>query len=183
MERADHGQGTRLRGSLGGMDTSWATGPLGTGLLIGATLATGLTAGLLFAFAHSVMPGLRALSDRDYLHAFQRIDAAIANPWMGLAFLGSPLLTLAALVVRFREGGVLLLWLVLALALIAVTIVITVAVNLPLNAQVQAAAPGFADASALRSRFEARWVTWNVIRTVTSVAAFCCLALALPTGT
>lgn len=160
------------------MNTLWAVTPL-----VGATLTTGLTAGLLYSFAHSVMPGLSTLPDTDYLRGFQRIDTAIANPWMGLAFVGSPVLTLAALLLHLREGGAALVWLSLALALIIATIAITAVVNLPLNAQVQAAAPHFADAPALRRRFEDRWVTWNVIRTVTSVGSLACLSLALLTGT
>lgn len=166
------------------MSTLWTSEPLITGILVGATLTTGLTAGLLYAFAHCVIPGLRTLPDTDYLRGFQRIDSAISNPWMGLAFLGSPALTLTALVLHVREGGAVLLWLGLALALVTVTIVITVAAHLPLNAQIQAAAPDFVDTSALRTRFEARWVTWNLARTVTSVSAVVCLSLALlSTGT
>ncbi|USQ79854.1 DUF1772 domain-containing protein [Ornithinimicrobium faecis] len=161
------------------MNTFWATSPLSLATLIGAALTTGLTAGLLYAFAHAVMPGLGTLGDAEHLRSFQRIDAAIANPWMGLAFGGSPVLTLAALLLHLREGGAVLLWLGAALALILATIAITAAVNLPLNAQIQSAAPSFTDATALRERFERRWVTWNIVRTVTSVGSVLCLSAAL----
>lgn len=155
------------------MSTLWTTATLG------ATLTTGLTAGLLYAFAHAVMPGLSALGDVDYLSGFQRIDAAIANPWMGLAFLGSPALTLAALLLHLSEGGAQLIWLGSALALIVATMAITATVHLPLNARVQAGAPDFADARTLREEFEHRWVTWNVVRTATSVGSLLCLTVAL----
>ncbi|WP_109471140.1 DUF1772 domain-containing protein [Ornithinimicrobium cavernae] len=153
--------------------------PLVVGTLIGATLTTGLTAGLLYAFAHCVMPGLGTLSDEDSLRGFQRIDAAIANPWMGLAFLGSPVLTLAALVLHLPGGGGAVTWLAVALVLVVATVAVTVAVHLPLNARVQAAAPDFSDAATLRERFEARWVTWNIVRTVTSVGSLGALSVAL----
>lgn len=163
------------------MSTFWTSDPLTQGTLIGATLTTGLTAGLLYAFAHTVMPGLSTLGDGHYLRGFQRIDAAVANPWMGLAFLGSPVLTLAALLQHRAVGGWPLLWLSVALVLTLVTVAITAVVHLPLNAQVQAAAPDFADAASLRGRVEPRWVTWNVIRTATSVGSLAALCLALAT--
>ncbi|MCK0112857.1 DUF1772 domain-containing protein [Ornithinimicrobium sp. F0845] len=156
------------------MSTFWADASL-----VGATLTTGLTAGLLYAFAHSVMPGLGTLGDTDSLRGFQRIDAAVANPWMGLAFLGSPVLALAALLLHLPEGGAVLLWLSIAVALIVVTLAITVTIHLPLNARVQQAAPEFPAAAALREAFESRWVRWNLARTVTSVASLVCLLVTL----
>ena len=124
---------------------------LGTTALLGATLTTAMVAGLLFCFAHLVMPGLATLDDRAYLTAFQRIDAAIPNPWMMLTFVGSLVLTLGALVIHLTTD----------------------------SPAVQAAAPQFPEAAGLRSRFESRWVRWNVVRTVTSVGALAALAGAL----
>ncbi|WP_231935211.1 anthrone oxygenase family protein [Micromonospora viridifaciens] len=46
--------------------------------------------------------------------------------------------------------------------------------NVPLNEQLDRAGPGD-DPAAVRGRFEASWVRWNLARTVTSVAAFGCL--------
>lgn len=155
------------------------TTALGTAILIGATLTTGLTAGLLYTFAHSVMPGLGTLDDVGYLTAFQRIDAAIGNPWMGLAFLGSPVLAAASLVVDLVGDQAALPWLVAALGLIAATVVITGRVHLPINAAVQDAAPAMAGAAGLRTAFETRWVPWNWARTVTSTASVAALCGAL----
>ena len=152
---------------------------LGTALLVGATLTTAMVSGLLFCFAHLIMPGLATLDDRAYLTAFQRIDAAIPNPWMMLTFLGSPVLTLAALVTQLTAGSPAVPWLALALVLVAATVTITAAVHLPLNGAVQSAAPQFPDAAGLRSRFESRWVRWNFVRAATSVGALAALAWAL----
>lgn len=154
---------------------------LATAALVGAAVCTGLTAGLLYAFAHAVMPGLGALDDRAMLAGFGRIDAAITNPWMGLAWLGSPVLLLAAALLRLPQRDATLTWLLVAGVLVVATQVITGVVHLPLNAAVQDTAPAFADAAVLRERFEDRWVRWNVVRTVTSVGATVatCLALAL----
>jgi uncharacterized membrane protein len=152
---------------------------LGTAALVAATVTTGLTAGLLFAFAHSVMPGLATLDDRQFLTGFRRIDAAISNPWMMLAFLGSPVLTAAALVLDLVGDQAALPWLVAALALITATIAITAVVHLPINAAVQQAVPELAGASDLRARFTSRWMPWNVVRTVSSTASVAVLCAGL----
>lgn len=148
-------------------------------VLVCATVTTGLTAGLLYSFAHCVMPGLGAIDDRAFLTAFGRIDGAIGNPWMALAWAGSPLLVLGALALRVHHRDAAFWCLLAAAVLVLATNVVTGVIHLPLNAAVQDAAPAFTDAAALRERFEARWVEWNVVRTVTSVAATGLLATAL----
>lgn len=168
--------GRPFRGWNGRMTT---TTTLGAATLMGATLATAMVAGLLFVFAHSVMPGLGTLDDRSFLTAFQRIDATISNPWMMLTFLGSPVLTLAALLLHLAGGSPAVPWLVVALVLVAATVLITGAINVPLNAAIQDAAPTLSDAANLRSRFEARWVRWNVLRAVTSTGSLAALCWAL----
>lgn len=168
--------GRPFAGSNGHMAT---TTTLGTATLMGATLATAMVAGLLFSFAHSVMPGIGTLNDRAFLTAFQRIDAAISNPWMMLTFLGSPVLTLTTLLLHLPGRSPAVPWLVVALVLAVATVIITGAINLPLNAAIQDAAPGFPDAADLRSRFEDRWVRWSVVRTVTSTGSLAALSWAL----
>lgn len=155
------------------------TTTLGAATLMGATLATAMVAGLLFSFAHSVMPGLGTLDDRGFLAAFQRIDAAISNPWMMLTFLGSPALILMALLLHLPDRSRPVPWLVVALVLSGATVLITGAIHLPLNAVIQDADPRLADVADLRSRFEDRWVRWNVVRTVTSTGSLAALCWAL----
>src|SRR5687767_13923618 len=105
------------------------TSTLGAATLLGAAVATAMVAGLLFAFAHLVMPGLGTLDDdRGFLTAFQRIDAAVSNSWMMLTFLGSPALTLAALLLHLPGQSPAGPWLVVALVLVAATVLITGAI-------------------------------------------------------
>lgn len=153
--------------------------PLGTVALLGAIVTTALVAGLLVVFAHAVMPGLATLDDRAFLTAFQRIDAAIENPWLALTFLGSPVLALLALLLHVRAHSPAVPWLALALGLIVATVAITAAVHLPINATIQAAAPQFTDAAVLRADLTSRWVVWNVVRALTSTSAVAVLAWAL----
>ncbi|GAA0840320.1 DUF1772 domain-containing protein [Streptosporangium amethystogenes subsp. fukuiense] len=150
--------------------------------LVAATITVGLMAGLFYAYTCSVMPGLGRTDDRTFVGAMQRINVAILNGWFAVCFGGALVLTvLAALLHLHREGRPMLPWIVAALVLYAVVLVITMRVNVPLNNALDAAGEpdGVADLAAVRERFEAVWVRWNLARTVACVAAFGCLTWAL----
>ena len=49
--------------------------------LVPATVTSGLLAGVYLLYAHTVMPGLRTLGDREFVGAFQALDRAILNAW------------------------------------------------------------------------------------------------------
>lgn len=152
---------------------------LATGTLVAATITTGLTAGLLYAFAHTVMPGLGRTEDRTFVGAFQAIDRAVMNPWFMAGFLGGPALTLAAVPLGAVRGAA-LGWLLTALVLHVAVLVITMAVNVPMNNRLQAVALDRpVDLAEARQRFQARWVRWNAVRTIAAVAAFIALAVGL----
>ena len=148
---------------------------LRTATLFAATLTTGLSAGLFYGWACSVMPGLARVSDRSFVETMQGINVAIINPWFMLTFLGSAVLTgLAAALCLPAGGRTALPWVVAGLVLYLAMLVITFALNIPLNNQLDAAGPvdRIADLAAVRVRFEATWVRWNLARTVCSMAAF-----------
>ncbi|MET8046386.1 MULTISPECIES: anthrone oxygenase family protein [unclassified Streptosporangium] len=150
--------------------------------LVAATITVGLMAGLFYAYTCSVMPGLGQTDDRTFVGAMRRINVAILNGWFAVCFGGALVLTvLAALLHLHREGRPVLPWIVAALVLYVVVLVITMRVNVPLNNALDAAGEpdGVADLAAVRERFEAMWVRWNLARTVACVAAFGCLAWAL----
>jgi uncharacterized membrane protein len=98
------------------------------------------------------------------------------------AFLGAPVLTVAAALLHLGEAarGV-LVWVVVSLVLDLVTVGITAGVNVPANDRLKAAGDAdVIDVAAARSAFdEARWVRWNLVRVVLSVAAFAALLWAL----
>ena len=149
--------------------------------LLLATLTMGLATGAFALYAHTVMPGLKKTDDRTFVAAFQSMDRAIINPWFMLtAFGGALVLTIAALVTNLGRDT--LPWVAVALGLYVVAVVITLAVNVPLNDALKAAGDPdrIQDLGAVRERFnEARWATFNVIRTLLSAGAFVSLAWAL----
>jgi uncharacterized membrane protein len=157
--------------------------PIRTAALAGATLTTGLMAGVFFAYTCSVMPGLGATDDRTLIGAMQSINRKILNGWFLTAFLGAVLLLAVAAVASLSRGGPVLFWTVAALVCYLVTLGVTMGLNVPLNDRLEAAGPvdGIGDLAEVRAWFEATWVRWNLVRTLSSVAAFACLVGALLT--
>jgi uncharacterized membrane protein len=150
--------------------------------LVAATITTGLVAGLLFAYAVSVMPALRLVDDRTFVEVMQRINVAIINGWFLTCFVGALVFTvLAGLLHLGADSRSALPWIVAAFVLYVAALVITGRLNVPLNnALVAAGEPDrIADLATVRERFEAPWVRWNIARTVAATGALGCLAWAL----
>ncbi|MDX3231543.1 DUF1772 domain-containing protein [Streptomyces sp. ME19-01-6] len=151
-------------------------------VLFGATLTTGLGAGLFYSYACSVMPGLAQADDRSFIEVMQRINVAILNGWFMLSFLGALMLIGIAGVLELKGGNrTALLWIGAAAVFQLAVLVITGVVNVPLNNRLAAAGSpdGIADLAAVRAAFETTWVRWNLVRALTSTAAFACMAWAL----
>jgi uncharacterized membrane protein len=153
-----------------------------TATLGAAVLTMGLLAGVFYAFACAVIPGLADADDRTLIDAMQQINDAIENPVFFASFLGAPALAIAALVMERRAGaGEVVRWIAAALALYAVALVVTGALNIPLNDDLaDAGDPAtIGDPAAVRDDFLGPWVGWNIVRTVASAGSFACLAYAL----
>jgi uncharacterized membrane protein len=154
-----------------------------TVVLLLATLTSGLVAGVYVFYAHTVMPGLGRAGDRTFVAGFQALDRAIVNPWfMVSAFLGAPVLTLAAALLHLGDDErSVLVWVAVSLVLDLVTVGITGGINVPANNRLKAAGDAeVIDVAAARTEFdEGRWVRWNLVRVVLSVAAFVALLWSL----
>ena len=148
--------------------------------LILATFLCSLAAGLLFAFAIVVMPGIARLKDGDFLRAFQVMDRIIQEnqPLFMLVWVGSILTLLAAAILGFGQldGTGRLLLILAALIYILGVQLPTITINIPLNNRLQTLDLDAMDKpaqKAARSEFEARWNRSNSIRT-----ALACLVAA-----
>lgn len=153
-------------------------------VLMTATLAAGLMAGLFAAFSYAVMPGLASSSDHTFVEAMQDINEAIVNPLFMVLFLGPiPLLVLAGILAWRGYGRTALGWILAALACYVVAFFITSGANVPLNDQLADLENlnNSGDLAAARDDFEDSWVAWNIVRAVVHTAAFGCLAWALVT--
>ena len=141
-------------------------------ILISATLLCSLVAGFLFAFATVVMPGIKTLSDREFIRAFQVIDGVIQNnqPLMVAVWMGSILAAVAAAVMGFGQldGAQRLLLVAAPIVYILGVQLSTFTINVPLNNRLQRLNVDVMDAVALkaaRMNFEPSWNRWNLVRT------------------
>ena len=141
-------------------------------VLILATLLCSLVAGFLFAFATIVMPGIKTLSDRDFIRAFQVIDGVIQNnqPLFVAVWLGSVAASVAAAGLGFGQldGTQRLLLISAPLIYILGVQLSTFTINVPLNNRLQALNVDAMDEVALKAAridFEPRWNRWNLVRT------------------
>jgi uncharacterized membrane protein len=141
-----------------------------------ATLATGLVAGVFYAYAISVNLGLAAQPDASYVATMNAINERIENPLFFLSFFGAVLFllaTLAAHIPRPRSGRFLLVALACALY-IGGCFLLTVFVNVPLNEELARVAADASpdELSGARAAYEEPWNFWNGVRTVFSSLAF-----------
>lgn len=154
--------------------------------LVVAALLCAMAAGLLFAFAAVVMPGLKRLDDRQFIRSFQAIDGVVQDgqPVFGLVIGGSAIALLVATGVSVGQvdGADRWLLIVAAVAYVAAAIVPTIAVNLQLNNRIQTYDVEVLDAPSLervRREFERRWNVWNIVRTVVASATAALLIVVL----
>ncbi|MFE6713743.1 DUF1772 domain-containing protein [Streptomyces sp. NPDC057695] len=149
-------------------------GGKGAGAVLGAaTVATGLVAGVWFAYVCSVMPALARSDDRVYVEVMRNINEVIQNPLFFTPFFGATVL--AAVAARQHRGTRALPWTLAAFVLSVVVLLVTSAANVPLNDALASAD----DPTAARAAFEGPWVAWNLVRAVLTTAGFACLLRAL----
>lgn len=145
--------------------------------LLLAVFTSGLVTGVYLLYQHTIMPGLGKQDDRTFVAAFQALDRAIINPLFMFTFFGPFVFSLIAVITRFD-------WLVLiATVLNLAVVVITLRVNVPLNDGLKAAGdPASIDVKSARTTFnEAKWVRWNLVRSIASTVAFALSCYALST--
>jgi uncharacterized membrane protein len=138
-------------------------------------ISVALISGLLFSFTIAVSPGLKHLSDFEFLKAMKNINKEILNPIFLFSFF-SPLLLFLALIYSHQNRGLL----VVAFLAYLLVIAITATINVPLNNQLERIDLFNVNGTGLsefRNVFESRWTFWNNVRTVLSVISLVLLTL------
>jgi uncharacterized membrane protein len=142
-----------------------------TALAFACALGCGINAGVFYAFSTFVMPGLARIPAPTGAAAMQSINITAPRPPFMLAFMGTALLCIAALVTAAtgpREAG----WLVAgALLYLLGTLGVTVAFNVPRNNALAAADPDAPETAELWARYLREWTAWNHVRTLAALAA------------
>ena len=149
-------------------------------LIITAT-ATGLIAGLFYAYSCSVNIGLGRLPDKEYIAAMQSINIAILNPLFFVSFLGTLLLLPLSTYLNFEQPLSTRFLLLLAAAIIYAIGVfgVTMLGNVPLNDALAGFDLEHASVKSIyeqRIRFEQPWLFLHQVRTIASVV---CLILVI----
>jgi uncharacterized membrane protein len=154
-------------------------------VLVSALLCA-LVAGIVFAFAVVIMPGIRSLDDGAFLRAFQVIDGVIqkGQPLFIAVWVGSALSLLATAVlgVWSLSGANRVLLIAAAAVYLGCVQLPTAAINVPMNNALQRLDLGSMDGAArarARTDFEGRWNRWNAFRTMFAVVAATMLLIVL----
>ena len=152
------------------------TGEIFQIILILATLLCSLVAGFVLAFALVVMPGIKNLSDREFIRAFQVMDRIIQNnqPIFVLVWVGSIIALVASAVLGIvrLDGAERLLMIFTVIAYLLFVQLPTFTINVPLNNKLQTLNVDDMDEKNLKTArmdFEPRWLRWNSIRTTASI--------------
>jgi len=142
-------------------------------VLLSAAFLCSLVAGLLFAFAAVVMPGIKRLDNGDFIRSFQVMDRVIQNnqPLFVVVWVCSVFALLMAAVLGLWElsGANRLLLAITALIYLIGVQLPTITINIPLNNALQKLDVGRMDDTTrkrARDGFEPRWNRWNVMRAV-----------------
>ncbi|WP_431134688.1 DUF1772 domain-containing protein [Psychroserpens mesophilus] len=152
-------------------------------LTIVLVLLLGLSAGLCFTWTNAVTPGIGQLDDLGYLSAFQQMNRSIINPFFILVFFGPFFLGLIYLYLYKNESSSIIWFLIFAIAIYFFgVLLVTIAGNVPLNEILDKTDLNKAkteDLKQLRERFEDKWNTLHLIRTMSSAIAFILIILTL----
>ena len=151
------------------------------GLLILCALGSGAIGGVFFAFSNFVMPALARIAPAEGIHAMQSINVTVLNRLFLGTFMGTGLLSLAAIV------GTLLNWhgasstcVVLAGAIYLLgSILVTMRGNVPLNNALMRIMQVDALGEAIWNNYRRDWTRWNHVRTVACFAAMALYIVAL----
>ena len=154
-------------------------------LIFSITLCS-LVSGFILTYSIVVMPGLSNLNDKDFLKAFQVIDAIIQNnqPVFLFIWIGSILAVLATILVSLVSIGFAEAWLIVLVAFVYLLGVqgITVAIHIPLNNHIQRIKIEDLNDEELanqRSKFETKWTFFNYIRTSIAISVSILLLILL----
>ena len=140
---------------------------------IALIMCVALISGLFFSFSIAVSPGLKHVSDIEFIKTMKGINKEILNGLFFLCFF-SPLL-LFPFSIYLQQSISSRRWLLLLSgAAYFLVILITATINVPINNQLEKLDVLNANKGQLiemRYLFENRWTYWNNIRTVLSTAS------------
>lgn len=151
---------------------------------LGTALASGLVAGVFFAFSTFVMRALDDLPAAQGVAAMQSVNRAAITPLFMLALLGTAAACAALIVVAvlgWSEPRA--PWLLAGGALYLIgTFMLTIGYHVPLNDALAAVDPHAAEAARRWSDYVGDWTLWNHVRAAAALGGAGLLTVALTAG-
>lgn len=150
-------------------------------LTLCAAVGCGVVAGIFFAFSAFVMKALSRLPSGEGIAAMQSINVAVLNPWFMVAFFGTAVACVLALIsslLRWHQPGALYVLAGSVLYLVG-TLLVTMVFNVPRNESLASVAPADPDGAKVWTGYVATWTAWNHVRTAAALAAAASLSVAL----
>ncbi|MFE9254523.1 DUF1772 domain-containing protein [Streptomyces sp. NPDC006879] len=146
---------------------------LGFALVFVSAVASGLVAGVFYAFSTGVMRALGALPPAQGIAAMQAINAAVINFWFLAAFLGAgALATASGVLALVKWGGPGTGWaLAGALTQLLGSVIWTIAFHVPRNDALAALDPSDPSSAAFWRKYLRVWTVGNHLRTLAALAA------------
>lgn len=151
------------------------------GLTMTAAIGAGVVAGVYFAFATFVMPGLRKLSSGSAISAFNGINkAAPASPLFMLLLFGTGIVSVLVMIWGFQHrDNPAAVWLLVGAGLYILSLLVTMMYHVPHNEQLMKVDPHGAGAGTTWTHFYSAWMGWNWVRTVAALGSTVSLVFAL----
>ena len=151
-----------------------------------AIVTTALSAGIFYAWSVTVIPGLKRVSDHNYLETMQSVNRAILNPLFFIAFIGCMvLLALNAYFLYQLDSSSSFIFTFSAFIIYIIgTFGVTVFGNVPMNEsldKIDLKGLNIEEVKKLRSSYEGKWNTFNYIRTFFAVTSFCFVLISIMT--
>ncbi|MFI8100890.1 DUF1772 domain-containing protein [Streptomyces sp. NPDC101118] len=153
-------------------------------LVLASALASGVVAGVFYAFSTGVMRALGALPPNQGIAAMQSVNVAVINPWFLGAFMGAAGLSVASgiyAVTHWKAAGS--GWLLAgALVYLIGSFVWTVAFHIPRNDALALLDPDAPASAAAWRDYLSVWTAGNHVRTLASLASSAFFIVALTSG-
>ena len=150
-------------------------------LTVVVAIASGLVAGVFFAFSTFVMRALARLPAAQGVAAMQSVNVTVVNPLFMLALMGNAVVCAVLLVPTVTHWGEPGAGLVGAgsVCYLTGTMLVTLAYNVPRNDALDARAANGSDTPAYWKRFLREWTAANHVRTLSGLAAATLFTIAL----
>ena len=150
-------------------------------LILLATIGSGLSAGIFYAFSTFVMQALAKQPTPQGIATMQAINITVINPWFMVAFFApavAGILLSISLLFQWQQSIALYLLTASLLYLIG-TIGVTIVCNVPLNDALAVVIPDSTEGATLWTRYLKDWTFWNHVRTVAALLATILFAISL----